>query len=428
MVSSHQGISILSSNASSALPGPHQQACDHGEDCTPVKPHRRLGALPTKHFVSGDSSDFSPAGGLDLREYVSGRSIATPSRDLTPSQGPASPPTQANIRVRRVHGSRLLQSPARAGHAARMRQIFEEAGREQPTPQGDRGVLYPQLANISRRASPPPEYSRQAHSPLPPIHRPQTLWMSTDPFHIVPQVNEAQVSDGSSESWSDDSGYLIRKSRTRPAGLTVSSKERIADWLASVSSEGEEALDANGHLCDDQEDPLLDLDDNDNDTLSLKPDDSPSSYVERGQWLASPQPDPFIQDDYNNSSSPLLLNSQMNLSPPSPSNSPYVTHSTVTIRTGRPRPRPRLRPLPASGVSFSPHSPSPPVLLEEGGIQLSPLSPNVCIERGPGRNHSARSKENGSPLAPCKIGVGTRFQHPKHQTFASRQLVRGGEL
>jgi hypothetical protein len=57
------------------------------------------------------------------------------------------------------------------------------------------------------------------------------------------------------------------------------------------------------------------------------------------------------------------------------------------------------------------HTPSPkarldPQLLEEGGIQPSPLSPNVCVERGPARYHSNRKPQtrtlykHGSPIIP----------------------------
>jgi hypothetical protein len=41
--------------------------------------------------------------------------------------------------------------------------------------------------------------------------------------------------------------------------------------------------------------------------------------------------------------------------------------------------------------------------VEEAGMQLSPLSPNVCIERGPSRYHSNRtSRAPSSITTPCK--------------------------
>jgi hypothetical protein len=52
--------------------------------------------------------------------------------------------------------------------------------------------------------------------------------------------------------------------------------------------------------------------------------------------------------------------------------------------------------------------------IEEGGVQLSPLSPNVCIERGPSRYHSPRNLHDASDaVTPSKHRPTSLFQSPQ---------------
>ncbi|CAN9293970.1 unnamed protein product [Alternaria alternata] len=138
--------------------------------------------------------------------------------------------------------------------------------------------------------------------------------------------------------------------------------------------------------------------------------------------------DPFLDFDANPRTPSLFKSLPARRFPNTSSSKPLTTQTqaqsteTVTVR--------------------SRNSPARQSIFEDGGVQLSPLSPNVCIERGPTRYHSARTSpikerramrynenrdEDGgiglaqteagvqdSPLAPCKIGAGTRFQHPRH--------------
>jgi hypothetical protein len=297
-----------------------------------------------------------------------------------------------------------------------------------------------------------------------PIRQPGSLCMSTSSFRIVPRQLQVPVSEQSSESWSDDSGYFIAGSRSRTFTHAVCPKERITDWLVSVSApEYEEGL-----VETKSSEYLPGAQSEHNDYSSSKAFDAPSACT--GNYKRCPPlqvrtQDPFIQD-VNTPSGPSLF-------------STHMTDSTVIIRS---HPSPTRR-----------H----PANLEEGGIQLSPLSPNVCIERGPARYHSAHRRSNadhtGSPItareyafpasplspgrerapprlqsntlslsptreysqvveqlkennatitgrggkagrdSPCKIGVGTRFQHPRHgmvgvSRFAHGVWGRGGLL
>jgi hypothetical protein len=298
-------------------------------------------------------------------------------------------------------------------------------------PQDGRGVLYPQLPNIPRKASPPPEHTQTPSSS--PIRRPEFLCSSAESLRDVPSeplVHYSPVSERSSASWSDDSGYFIAGSCTRMSTLTLPPKERITEWLVSVSTP-EYETDAGEYTvrddsCEYLQCPLPQLDSN----FSTKHNEcSPWSYSDVSKPLLHPQTlaqDPFIQDESNRTALPLLTTRR------APKNFSNITPSPISPGTS-PSPvitRPRPSPIPLRSASEC-------SVRDEGGIQLSPLSPNVCVERGPARYHATRAlrfKENvgtrpestsgasSTPLTPCKIGVGTRFQHARHNTYASRRF------
>jgi len=299
-----------------------------------------------------------------------------------------------------------------------MRQIFEDAGRDHQFPQLGQGILYPQLPNISRKASPPLDHGRtEQHYP------PRSVRMVS---HTT-QVDSPRVSEQSSESWSDDSGYFIAGSRNRTSSLASQPRDRVNDWLTNVSTCEQEPCVVE-HVLDYQ-------------PSRLPPQPSPSRQIDIDVFRkATPQPrqepvatfqDPFLDTEPPPRTSPLFKARPPRRPPPHPHTPFHIQpHSlpNVTIRTN----------------PFQTTRPN----LQDGGIQLSPLSPNVCVERGPSRYHSTRTSpvkqrrtlrymanenENGgvglgerkgkdvggaevqgSPLAPCKIGVGTRFQHARH--------------
>jgi hypothetical protein len=504
------------------VPHQYQQRNGNEEIRAPVTPNQRLRSIRSSRLLRISSAQPSPDGGILLGPSENTHTfsatdgiltsngpsqvIATPSMGSDADPWIASPSKLANIRIRRCHnGSSLLQSPARAGHTARMKQIFEEAGREQHTPQVDKGVLYPQLPNISRKASPPPEHS-QHHTPhsspirrpeslcmsnISPTRRPESLCMSTSPFRIVsqqPQGDRFSVSEQSSESWSDDSGYFVASSRNQTANLTVCAIERITDWLVSVAaSKSEEGLvDPIGDERCDSRQSLQYAHSELDDYFSTKDfEHLPPPFFENYKSCPPLPPmsqDPFVRDE-NVTSGPSLFNRRQIPRPFPTTNSLAATSSTVIIR---PHPSPIKRHNSAFNTlpldSTPQRSPSKNLILEEGGVQLSPLSPNVCIERGPSRYHSAHRRSNAdhtgtptkeyilssSPLSPnkewlsshlqvsptrehlqvvaqlkennaagkgeterespCKIGVGTRFQHPRHQAYGGSRWGRCGEL
>ncbi|KAI1679527.1 hypothetical protein KJE20_10167 [Pyrenophora tritici-repentis] len=309
-------------------------------------------------------------------------------------------------------------------------------GRGNQTPQPNRDTLYPQLPNISRKASSPPEHNAtgERQTPHSPIRRPESLCMSTNSFRYRLHAECTAVSEASSESWSDDSGYFIAGSRARSSSVAVPPVERISDWLLNVSpSEVEHTTEVAEHQIDSltpSPEPLPW--ENHDDTLQ-----SHTSHPKRA--TTSSPPDPFVEEDKHKLKRHSLFNSDKRVvldnliaTPPH--------HSTVTIRSLSHNP---------------PISPQPTrtLLDDDGGVQLSPLSPNVCIERGPARHHSAhRNEPLSSPvqdrhpahirrlrfeenrptgltldpprgrkntLAACKIGVGTRFQHARHNAGSS---------
>ncbi|KAF1942145.1 hypothetical protein EJ02DRAFT_465983 [Clathrospora elynae] len=428
--------------ASVAVPPEHVQSSEVEETCTPVTPDQKATAFRNNRLPGANNTNLCLDGGIAL-----GPSDATCTSKITNNGFPG-----ANIRIRRSHhacGSTLLQSPARAGHAARMRQIFEDAGREQRTPQDNKGVLYPQLPNISRRTSPPPEYrlpDKCRGSHCSPSRRPESLCMSTNSFRAIPQpqVNSVQLFERESESWSDDSGYFIGDSRIRPSAVAVPPKERIYDWLQNVSEpEVDDAEDVEWDRSGSRESLQRSLSDLST-GFAFQSSDLPlssSTEYKRLQNEETTAQDPFIQPDHENSSLSLFSGRR------APSTAP-LAHVIVT---------PRSSPVYYKRHDTTLRSPSKHRALEDGGVQLSPLSPNVCVERGPARYHTGYKNPNmdhtltptkerpalfnvgrltenltvgagnttrlGSPLAPCKIGVGTRFQHPRHNsTLASSRF------
>ncbi|KAG9189676.1 hypothetical protein G6011_06544 [Alternaria panax] len=291
-----------------------------------------------------------------------------------------SPSKQANIRVRRANNApALLQSPARAGHAARMRQIFEDAGRGHTSTQPEQTLLYPQLPNISRKASPTREHNRDEQHCAPtssPTRRPKSLCVSTSSFRIVqhkPQLNSPHISEQSSESWSDDTGYFVAGSRNRTSSLTIPSRDRICDWLTSVSecelktpTVGDEIEGQSGNFSSPLALPpkLTDVD-----VVNKSPEQSPTSACDTAIQ------DPFLDFDSDPRTPSLFKGLPARRFPALSSSKPLTSQAqtqsaeTVTIHSRT--------------------SPAKRSILEDGGVQLSPLSPNVCIERGPTRYHSA---------------------------------------
>lgn len=334
------------------------------------------------------------------------------------------------------HGSLLLQSPARAGHAARMRQIFEDASREQHTRQPASHTLYPQLANVSRKASPPLALVhngrvRARFQQNPPTPRPPSRCMSsTTSFRASADDAPSAfvgLSAQSSESWSDDSAYLVARSRNPTSALAFVPNGRISEWLAGVSTPD---WDQDGS---EEEEEEKEQEDGHARSEFCQHFSAEFSHEAASRHIRqSPKPwrpvrikplDPFGRQEHTYTETQPLA---------------FHSFSPFHDMTANPRPTFSAQRPTTPGPSNKQALPS-----SNDQIQYTPLSPNICIERGPSRYRSSRNRHltnrtsptktphsvckentlptcldnahaNSTPEAPCKVGVGTRFQHPRH--------------
>lgn len=355
-------------------------------------------------------SEYSVAGGIELNSCESA-SASTP-RSITPqhttTQQSHSSARAANICVRRSkYASTLSQSPARAGYATRMRELFEEASCHGQLQSAD-SALYPQLPNISRKATPSAaktEASQQIAAS--PSYRPESLCLPINlPVALSSVGAQASVqrrSERSSGSWSDDSGYIITHSLGRSSTSATLSKEWICNWL-------EEVYD---YRCDsrsdfrDGHDELTAATQNERvaiEALSTKRTSKSCTTLPEQQAVLE---DPFMGRENDQRSVTLhqtnlqQTSSQANLTPRHMFNpcNPSVPSYLSEAHTPPPKVGPGMesRKLPsatnASGVHVDVEGSG------EGGVLLSPLSPNVCIERGPSRHHSNLKARNTDILA-----------------------------
>ncbi|KAF2876991.1 hypothetical protein BDV95DRAFT_136139 [Massariosphaeria phaeospora] len=391
----------------------------------PSTPTRRHGPFQSDDIAGPDSSDDSTSGGVPVS---SSEIPVTPVARRTNPKTPSSSVGKANISRRRTqYSSMLLRSPARPGHSTRMKQIFEVASLEGSDLHQDAEVSYPRLANISSTyASPgpfPTHESRGTHTLLP---RSGVLVPSAGPPPIVPDIGRVpktpiQPCRTPSQSWSDDSGYLIAEPPIASSHGTVSSKAWIDDWLARVSHE-----------------------------------DDPSSVSTVDSSIATHQ-----QYTSTGSARNLLRYPKVRLQrqthevapsahPPASVDDPFLSGFTVTksivdglrkdpkadrlasIRSKKTKAKPKHDSPPRSAsrrhvsdvckvLDFDPSSaivtshtldnsstfpaPSTPVNIstpeqttgaDDDMMQLTPLSSNVCIERGPSRCHSIQKSQAAS--------------------------------
>ncbi|CAO2657414.1 Nn.00g035400.m01.CDS01 [Neocucurbitaria sp. VM-36] len=452
---------------------------NHVPPGTPVTPDQRLHG--PNRIQGSYNNERSPDRNSALGQSEAPNAATSANLRCRSTLPPASPSRTANVRIRRSqHSSTLLESPACAGHAARMKQIFEDASCGYYTTQDHASALYPQLPNISRKASPPPFHTRsiQREAPGTPPDRPLApLCLSMKdlpaaPRPELPGPNLSVLSERTSGSWSDDSGYFIADSRGQASAATTLSNDRIIDWLQKVSRVGSHAT----------EDSIADESDGNHEFRPSAPSSintqtltTAESYEIDADAQHSDQPlrtrgnDPFISDNSNSSASLLLglrgdqepfsLSCYRNIRPTNATDNykrlNFSRAEALCLHSGADGPAlttPSSTPLPPSQhnpTSTPVKHPAPNV----DGTQLSPLSPNVCIERGPSRYHSnckslndndltstptiAQSridehapqlKENvslseeksvslSSPLASRSARAGTRFQRSQYNTL-----------
>lgn len=228
-----------------------------------------------------------------------------------------------------------------------MRQIFEAAGLKHTCDQKDDLVSYPQLANISRKCSSvlavhsAPPLGTVPTTPEPAVPDPEFL------HHLRADSPPRAHLSASTGSWSGDSGYLIANTRCSP---TVAPNPYIGEWLATIALEGGQAPDDYGTY-------------------------SPVRTSYGGRCLGS--------------------------------STQSVTSSSDRVRNVEATGLSNAVPTGTHGECFGGISSADQDGLSdsEGGCELKPLSPNVCLERGPSRYHSAQRARSTPPTTtPTKEG------------------------
>lgn len=379
----------------------------------PITPNNRLPSF-RRNQHTGRSTHRSPDGGVTLTQHDV---PATPTPSLCAS---------ANIGRRRFHHGSLLSSPARPGHASRMKQIFEEAGLESKPSQ--HGVaLYPQLPNISRATSPPPRDQKRQHVPQStPAYGPGSLLPSKELLSAAPEIAHSHESPTSSSkrssgSWSGDSGYLVVGRQGASPKRTVSIEDQIRDWLSTVS-QAEVAGVNEGYsdaLRQETVEPTQSVDKTyelgNTRPLSSNRVENPKHPQSRHGLLH----DPFMPDDSSDCSGSKFSTDGSNYvtagsyrPPPSARSQRHISDVCKRLILDQPPPAmnqctmkdqsPGLAPVTplALGRTVSINSPNTLHDADDGGIELSPLSPNVCIERGPSRYHSDYTSPRKLALEP----------------------------
>jgi hypothetical protein len=160
-----------------------------------------------------------------------------------------SPSHVANTSARRCVGPILSQSPARLGHSACIRQVFDSKHQQHLDVRQIQDIMYPHLADVSRQISPAREQGttnfltgRNRHQ-----SRGQSSSLHTDATVIgLPATPPLAAKDAEpcSEPRSDDSKYLNADLPCISTGLSESPNTRIRDWL-SATCDGDPGVTAN---------------------------------------------------------------------------------------------------------------------------------------------------------------------------------------
>lgn len=334
-----------------------------------------------------------------------------------------SPTRTANIRIRRSnYGSKLLQSPARPGYATRMRQLFEDAGSDHHKQRNNATTLYPQLPNISRKAAPLPIDStsivQRATTHASPRYRPESLCLSANlPFAVssigAPHVSLIDPSGRSSGSWSDDSGYIVT-TRARSGSCTVPPNDRIRAWLLELPDVDRDAVQEHAAM----EGQLM--------TVPIREQDSVVSTLHGMSEKNDSKSFPSLEDPFTCDHNTLYRSGRHDNGSTTESGGyrPQRNISDICRALNLDHLNQIHTPLSGMAINTSPKQQEDTQEtegwcdendpLEEGGIQLSPLSPNVCIERGPSRYHSPRKLHAVSNAAtPSKSRPTPVFRAPQ---------------
>jgi hypothetical protein len=424
-----------------------------------VTPDQISASAQLNHSISHDDTRIPSPSGIDLDSPLHANSPISASGKEVSTRLLGSPAGAANIRVRRSNpGKALLQSPARAGYTSRMRQIFEDASHGQSELQGNSAQLYPQLSNISRTAAPvvterlgkggldPRNDTHRSHN-----YRPEPLCLSTALLSVVTPTNKTvtdcqRASQCSPGSWSDDSGYIITETRDHKRSPAVPLQQMVQEWLYSFPDQGCENFTSGGG----------------------KNAQQLSSIIVEQDYEAYDVFGGRCQMMYTETSSMLNARSHAKLSMAGPSSALDDPFAISANRGGG-----IISPcmvgrghhgrMPKSIIATKAHQAYARSLegitdrsgelnhdseqkksgaeadeAEDGDTQLSPLSPNVCIERGPSRYHSNRKFPNeNSFTTPSREGPTAGLYSPqkengirvkKTRDIGSPQVPRSGRF
>jgi hypothetical protein len=326
----------------------------------------------------------------------------TPAQMIAPNspQTPLRSRNSANIGCHRAQRSSvLLCSPARPGHSSKMKAIFEEA-RMAPTPsQNSSKVLYPQLPNISRSALPVTrvDQSESLRSNIAGNYPGLILQSPAAPSALpqnTPSCESPIASSGhSSGSWSDDLGYINLDSRSRQS--TESPQRLVLDWLTKVPTTAEYDEDQSRTLVQDEglysaygmwDTPVLSLvEEHHSDSRRAPPQ---TRRLHRQQDLCV---DPFLNGDSNNRGVSIAQRD--------------ISDTCKRLYLDEVKQSTPLTPRGPNNTS-SPHAKQTKDTIDST-VQLSPLSPNVCVERGPSRYHTSRSSPTKLPVTPTRACADT---------------------
>ncbi|KAH7127103.1 hypothetical protein B0J11DRAFT_567829 [Dendryphion nanum] len=301
---------------------------------------------------------------LDGGILVPGTHDQGPGHDPGSPQTPSSASRRSNIGLRRSDRNSIFsKSPARPSHYTRMKSIFEAASLQNPAQSRIRNtILYPQLPNVSRTCnleshqgnSNANGHKKLANPRVPQLHA---------PYSTVPQLGDEICNEkplyptelpkysSPTGSWSGDSDFLV--------------DESVVQRRASPSVPSPRPRTESSYF------PPVDL-----------------SREERYHCL-TPQraiPNPSLKWSGTDLQRISLNIMQQDI----------ARLHTETQREQAQTPPPCVRN--SDG--------------EDGGDEMSPLSPNVCVERGPVRHHSSRRRHRET-VQPQDSPTRAKKQPPK---------------
>ncbi len=317
--------------------------------------------------------------------------------------------------------------------------MFEEARHEYTSTRDNGKILYPQLPNISEKVLLSSPFHRQ-HWQLNPCNtsdcRPESLCLPPSVDLTFPRPDQSyknlsRQSESSSGSWSDDSGYFITASHSRLSGLLKAPSEQIHDWLRGVSTCRQDSVDEYARTLDlddlgkdeyasdqDYEDSSVSLSNRNQEELT----DFDFSRPLRGESFIEGTAQGSASSGFNHSETVGLSSSPSALTAHSNTN-PHVIKRTDTDLSGAALPFSPSTPTPRTeAVDVVMKSPTKDSFPSDDDMELSPLSPNVCIERGPSRYHSNRRLNKASNPSPLR-----RWQQHKHQPSRLKENVTMSE-